>query len=232
MPQLQLPFFPQGMTLINANIGFHREGDMITYFHGHLPVFRHEVDDQRSFRMITSQLYINGSVKQSEICRAFGIAAINVKRGVKLYREKGIAGFYQEPRRRGAAVLTPPVVVEIQGYLDQGEELTEIASRMGLLADTLRKAVQAGKLHKPKKKRNDQRGTTREHEKYEKCGRCRDTDRHGSHQYFWPYRYQPLWHGNVAANLHSLSGRACRWCASGPACTSFDGIASTLGEIF
>jgi hypothetical protein len=28
----------------------------------------------------------------------------------------------------------------------------EIATRMDLLADTLRKAVQAGKLHKPKEK--------------------------------------------------------------------------------
>ena len=108
MPQLQLPFFPQGMTLINANVGFHREEDTISYFYGHLPVFRHDVDDHRSFRMITSQLYINGSVKQSEICRAFGIPAINVKRSVKLYRDKGIAGFFEEPRRGGAAVLTPP----------------------------------------------------------------------------------------------------------------------------
>jgi hypothetical protein len=118
MPQLQIPYFPQGMTLINANIGFHREGDIITYFHGHLPVFRHEVDDHRSFRMIISQLYINGSVRQSEICCAFGITVINVKRGVKLYREKGIVGFYEEPRRRGAAVLTPPVLAQVQGYLD------------------------------------------------------------------------------------------------------------------
>ncbi len=151
MPQLQFPFFPQGMTLINANIGFHRRGDTITCFHGHLPVFHHGVDDLRSFRMSTSQLYINGSAKQSEICRALGIAAINVMRGVKLYREKGIAGFYQEPRRRGAAVLTGPVLVEVQWCLDQGEELAEIATRMHLLPDTLRQAVHAGKLHRPKK---------------------------------------------------------------------------------
>lgn len=152
MPQLQLPFFPKGTTLINANIGFHREGDSITYFHGHLPVFRHEVEDHRSFRMIISQLYINGSVKQSEICRAFGISAINVKRSVKLYREKGISGFYEAPRRRGAAVLTPPVLAEVQKCLDQGDEIAEIAIRMDLLADTLRKAVHVGTLHKPKKK--------------------------------------------------------------------------------
>jgi transposase-like protein len=152
MPQLQLPFFPAGMTLINANVGFHLEEGTITYFYGNLPVFRHEVDDHRSFRMITSQLYINGSVKQAEICRAFGIPAINVKRSVKVYRDKGIAGFFEEPRRRGAAVLTQPVIVEVQRYLDQGKEITEIAVLMDLLADTLHKAVRSGRLHKPKKK--------------------------------------------------------------------------------
>jgi len=176
MPQLQLPFFPQGTTLINANIGFHREGVTITYFQGHLPVFRHEVDDHRSFRMIISQLYINGSVKQSEICRAFGIAANNVKRSVKLYREEGIAGFYKEPRRRGAAVLTASVVAEVQRCLDQGEDIAEIADRMDLLTDTLRKAVQAGKLLKPKKNHNNHAGSTSEHEKCEKCRRCYSTD--------------------------------------------------------
>jgi hypothetical protein len=73
--------------------------------------------------------WLNGSAKQSEICRAFGIAAINVKRGVKLYRQKGITGFHQEPRRRGAAVLTPTVLVEVQRCLDRGEEeLAETAT--------------------------------------------------------------------------------------------------------
>jgi transposase-like protein len=152
MPQLQLPFFPAGMTLINANVGFHCEEDTITYFYGHLPVFRHDVDDHRSFRMITSQLYINGSVKQSEICRAFGIPAINVKRGVKVYRDKGIAGFFEEPRRRGSAVLTQPVIAKIQRYLDQGKEIAEIAVLMDLLAETLHKAVRSGRLYKSKKK--------------------------------------------------------------------------------
>ena len=49
-------------------------------------------------------------------------------------------------------MLTPPVLAEVQRCLDQGEEIAEIAVRMDLLADTVRKAVQVGKLHKPKKK--------------------------------------------------------------------------------
>ena len=52
MPQLQLPVFAQGMTLINANLGFFvREQSSLTYFYGNLPVFTHDVDDVRSFRM-------------------------------------------------------------------------------------------------------------------------------------------------------------------------------------
>jgi len=152
MPQLQLPIFPKGMTLINANLGFMREGNSLTYFYGHLPVFTHDVDDQRSFRMITSQFYVNGSAKQAEICRAFGVSPISVKRYVKLYRQKGVAGFFEAPRRRGAAVLTPPVLQEVQVLLDEGLEIPKIASRLDLLADTLHKALRAGKLHKPQKK--------------------------------------------------------------------------------
>ena len=114
-----------------------------------LPVSTHEVEDQQSFRMITSQLYVNGSATQAEICRAFGVSPISVKRSVKLYRKKGIASFFEEPRRRGAAVLIPEVLQEVQGLLDQGLEIPEVANSQGFLADTLRKALRAGKIHKP-----------------------------------------------------------------------------------
>lgn len=153
MPQLQLPIFDQGMTLINNNLGYKREGNRLTYFYGNMPVFMHDVDDRRSFRMITSQFYVSGSAKQAEICRAFGVSPISVKRYVKLYREKGIAGFFEPPRRRGAVVLTRAMLREVQGFLDEGLEIGEIARQLDLLADTLRKALRAGKLHKPFKKK-------------------------------------------------------------------------------
>jgi transposase len=156
MPQLQLPIFPPGTTLINQNIGFIRQDNTVTYVHGSLPVFSHDVDDLKAFRMFSSQLYVNGNATQAEICRAFGISKISMKRSVKLYREKGVAGFYAEPNRRGPAVLTPPVLERIQGLLDEGWSNTRIAKELSLKADTLRKAVQAGKLHKPQKKRRDQ----------------------------------------------------------------------------
>lgn len=156
MPQLQLPIFSPGMNLINANLGFVRQDDTLTYFYGNLPVFTHAVDDLASFRMITSQFYINGSAKQAEICLAFGVSRISVKRYVKLYRQEGISGFFKERRRRGPAVLTPPVLAQVQDLLDEGIGIVDAAERLGLLADTLRKAVNAGKLRRPtEKKRAD-----------------------------------------------------------------------------
>ena len=153
MPQEFLPHFSHaesGFITDVLSYGIH-EGS-IFYFHGSFPIFNHAEHDRKSFRMITSQFYVNGSAKQSEICRAFGVSPISVKRGVKLYREKGMAGFFEERKRRGAAVLTPPVVEKAQELLDTGHELPAVADKLGLKQDTLRKAVQSGKLHKPVKK--------------------------------------------------------------------------------
>jgi len=152
MPQLQLPIFPEGMTLINANLGVMTRDGTVTYIYGSLPIFSHAVDDLKTFRMITSQLYVNGSVKQADICRAFGVSRISVKRSVKLYREKGAAGFFEPPQRRGPAVLTPDVLQKVQAMLDHEYTVSEIANELSLKADTLRKAISSGKLHKPQKK--------------------------------------------------------------------------------
>lgn len=152
MPQLQLPIFPEGMTMINANLGVVTKDGTVTYIYGSLPIFSHAVDDLKTFRMITSQLYVNGSAKQADICRAFGVSRISVKRSVKLYREKGIAGFFEPPRQRGPAVLTPEVLQKVQSMLDNEQTIPEIAGELNLKADTLRKAISSGKLHKPQKK--------------------------------------------------------------------------------
>lgn len=115
----------------------------------------HDVGDLASFRMITSQLYINGSVSQAEICRAFGVSKISVLRSVKLYREKGMAGFFAPRVCRGPAVLTPEVLEQVQHLLDEEQSIPDIAKELGLKADTLHKALRAGKLHRPSKKRRE-----------------------------------------------------------------------------
>ena len=107
MPQLQLPIFPQGLTSITEDLAFQREDGKVVYFHGLLPVFQHEEKDLKTFRMYTSQLIANGTVRQGDIVRAFGVPLATVKRYMQVYRQGGTAGFFQPPRRRSANVLTP-----------------------------------------------------------------------------------------------------------------------------
>jgi transposase len=99
-----------------------------------------------------------GNAKQAEISRAFGVTLISVKRAVKLYRDKGVAGFYEEPKRRGPAVLTAEVLKQAQGLFDEGLESSEVAEQLAVKHNTLTKAIGAGRLHKPiKKKTSPQR---------------------------------------------------------------------------
>ena len=141
MPQAQLPFFPEGTCEINVNLSFMKRDNQVTYFHGHLPVFQHSIDDKKTFDLITSQFYVNGNATQAEISRAFGVTLISLKRAVKRYRKKGVAGFYEEPARRGAVVLTPSVLAQAQQLFDEGYELVDVAKELSLKPDTLRKAV-------------------------------------------------------------------------------------------
>jgi transposase len=146
MPQLQLPLFPAGVTPITTLLAFGVEDGRVTYFNGSLPVFLHDEKDLASFRMITAQFCVAGHAKQAEIARAFGIPLVTVKRAVKVYRSEGPRGFYRERKKRGAAVLTAPVLAQAQQWLDEGLATAEVADRLGIKRDTLSKAVRAGRL--------------------------------------------------------------------------------------
>jgi len=154
MSQIQLPIFPAGVTAITPVLAFSKQDGRVTYFNGAMPVFTHDADDIASFRMITAQFCANGNTKQAEIVRAFGVPSISMKRAVKRYREQGPKGFYVQRKSRGAAVLTPPVMEKAQQLLDNGLEPYETADQLGIKRDTLSKAVHAGRLHKPAKKKS------------------------------------------------------------------------------
>lgn len=153
MPQLQLPIFSADAVDINGKLLFKNDAGTITYFHGIMPVFSHNKNDLKAFRMITSQFYVNGTVTQAEIVRAFGVTPQSVKRAVKLYREKGIDGFYAPRNTRGAAVLTDEIIENIQQRLNNKNSIADIAMELDLKPNTIDKAVRAGRLHNPFKKK-------------------------------------------------------------------------------
>jgi transposase-like protein len=154
MPQLQLPLFPHGAVHLTPDLAVLRQDATVTYVHGSLPVFRHRADDVQSFRLITSQLYLNGHVRQSEVVRVFGVSPDSVKRAVKLYQTQGPGGFWRPPKRRGPSVLTAEVLARVQAALDAGQELSALAREQQLNASTLNKAVHAGRLHRPAQKKS------------------------------------------------------------------------------
>jgi transposase len=148
MVQQLLPLFPSEVTLITPEIGFQQKEGKVYYFNGQMPLFIHDADDLQAFRVYTSQLVINGTVRQMDIVRAFGVSSISVKRSVKKYREEGIAGFYKERNTRSAHVLTPKVLTRVQQLLNSGKHPSMIARQLELKTDTINKAIRDGRLHR------------------------------------------------------------------------------------
>ena len=105
--------------------------------------------------MFTSQMIVNGTVKPKEIVKAFGVPSITVKRYVKVFRDHGAKGFYEnKPRRSSASVLKGEVLERARALLEEGRSIPEVAHETKVLGNTLHKAIRAGRLPAPQKKQN------------------------------------------------------------------------------
>jgi len=135
---MQLPIFPAGVTEINNRVAVEAKEGQVCYVYGHLPVFQHEETDVRSFRMFTSQMIVTGSVKPKEIVETFGVPMVTVKRYMKVYRQQGAKGFYEsKPRHSSASKLKVETLARAP----------EVAEEIDVLANTIHKAIRAGRLH-------------------------------------------------------------------------------------
>jgi len=152
MSQSQLPLFPADYTLINALFGFKQQNGIVYYFNGSLPIYQHAEDDELSFRFITSQMVVTSGVKQMDIVRACGVTKVSVQRSVQRFREGGIDGLRKIYAGGCAHVMTPGVCNQAQALLDRGRLPAEIGRALGIKADTIRKAIKRGDLHRPKKR--------------------------------------------------------------------------------
>ena len=152
MPQVQLPIFPAGSVEINRDLACRSEGDQVIYYNGHLPVFTHAKNDLASFRLFTSQLIVQGSATQGHIAKAFGVPLVAIKRSTKLYRQRGPAGFFVPKARREGSQLNAEKLEQARALLLQGHSLAVVSRLTGVLTDTLRKAIAAGRLPAVKKK--------------------------------------------------------------------------------
>ena len=152
MAQVQLPIFPAGSVEINAVMACRTEKEQVIYYNGFLPVFMHPKNDLASFRLFTAQLILQGIATQGQVAKAFGVPLVAIKRATKLYRARGPAGFFVPQARREGSKLNDLKLAEARGWLAQGHPLAVVSQRTGVLTDTLRKAIQAGRLPAVKKK--------------------------------------------------------------------------------
>lgn len=175
MPQGMLPFFPAGVTQISDALAFKKEGGKVIYFNYQMPVFIHADEDEKTFRMITSQFCVNGNAKQAEIIRAFGVTPISVKRGVKKYRAGGPEAFYLKRKGRGPSKLTPAFLKGAQALLDEEKSPDDVDVELNQKASTTQRAIAEGLLvqRAKKKKRRCRRGNHKERPERRRCA-CPD----------------------------------------------------------
>jgi transposase len=144
-----LPLIADGATRISDSISVVRENSQWIYFCGVQSVFQHTESDRRGFQMFTAQLICQGACRQTDIVRTFGVSKNSVIRSVDRYRTGGVAAFYMPRAPRGASVITPEVTAQAQQLLGTGWSPREVAKELGLKLDTLRKAIQQGRLTRP-----------------------------------------------------------------------------------
>jgi hypothetical protein len=149
IPQALLPLIADGATRLSNLISVARENDRWIYFCGAQPVFQHAENDRRSFQMFTAQLICQDACRQVDILRVFGVSKNSVIRSVKKYRDGGVQAFYTPRATRGASVMTPQVTAQAQQLLGAAWSRRDVAEHLGLKLDTLRKAIQQGRLTEP-----------------------------------------------------------------------------------
>jgi len=151
MSQAILPLIPDGATPITDKLSVIKKDSRWIYFHGWDPIFSHGEDEIETFRMFTAQLICHGVCRNKDIVRAFGVSSRSVIRSVKKYREGGHHAFYAKRKQRGGTVITERVKEKAHVLFLQGLTRQEVANELDIPKDTLRKAINDGRVIETKK---------------------------------------------------------------------------------
>jgi hypothetical protein len=150
--QLRVPVFPFTSRMLGERVAVVKKAGVIWYFHYDMPVSSHAVSDLASFRVLTSSLCDKGQCRLADVERGFSVTAISVKRALKQYRSEGPQFFFASKRPLVVPrVLKGAVLASVQALLDAGHPPRAIKDRLGVKADTIRNAIDDGRLHRPKK---------------------------------------------------------------------------------
>lgn len=151
MPQSILPLIPHGATQITGIVSVYRSDTSWTYFYQLDPLYSHASEDELQFKIIIAMLIDAGSVRSIDVQKTFGVTKSKVDRAVRKYRKEGIEGFFRKPnKKRKATQLTPEKLIKAQELLNEGHSRVEVAKAVDVQKETLRKAINGGRLQEPK----------------------------------------------------------------------------------
>jgi transposase len=147
MTQLLLPFISPGITRINSLISVFGSNNRWTYFFGEYPIYSHRVDDQRMFWLTMAHLIETGACRQNQVIKTFGVSKSSVIRAQNKLRKGDSEAFFIDHRgRKSAPIMIPQVLEQAQRLLDEGVSRKETAKELGVKYDTIRKAIEDGRL--------------------------------------------------------------------------------------
>ncbi len=146
MKQGILPLIPSGASDIDGFHSVFSDGTSVTWFQGSYPIRAHPASDHATQRAMMGFLHLHGGVPQSRIASALHVHENTVKAAVRVYRQKGDAGFYAPSAVRGSVVMTPDVIEKCRILLAEGRPRSEVAALVGVKKCNVDKAIQKGLL--------------------------------------------------------------------------------------
>jgi len=142
-----LPLVPAGSSPINDIVSFVNEEGQWTYYIGVFPFFSHNGNDKNAFRFAIASLINAGVCRPCEIVKFFGVTKQKVLRAAKQLKERGCSSFFRKNvGKKHGTVLTPEKLLDIQASLNRGDSRSEICEKFNIKRDTLRKAINDGRL--------------------------------------------------------------------------------------
>ena len=147
MPQIQLPIFPKSCTAIDPDLAFEQRDGTVYYFNGHLPVFSHPVDDIASFASSPASSSPMAMLRRARsrapsACRS-SPSNDPAKNSVTRARRASFAAAAAQGHK-----LTGNGIARAQAMLDDGLSVPAIGAELGVLPNTLHKAISYGRLKK------------------------------------------------------------------------------------
>lgn len=145
--KVKSPTIPEGSTMINDIVCVENINGTWTYSVYLWPIYSHEQSQRAQFRYAASSLINAGLCQQVQIARAFGVDRKMLGRAQKQLRERGAESFFQRRSgRRAGTVLSDERLAHAQQLLNEGLSRAEVSAELQIKADTLRKALNDGRL--------------------------------------------------------------------------------------